>query len=515
MSEPLKSDLSPTNFDRHFRTDHLKKDLRGRSARGGAVTVIAQVCKFVLGIGSTVVLARLLTPQDYGLVGMVTAVTGFIALFKDMGLSMATVQRAEINHSQVSTLFWINVAASLFLAVITAALAPTTAWFYGEPRLTWIMLVLAGGYIFSGLGVQHAALLNRQMRYRALAITDIIAMVAAIAVAIVAAWFGAGYWALVLMPLTTGITNTAGDWIMCGWRPGLPKWRAAGLGSMLAFGSNYTGSHIISYLCRNLDNVLIGRYWGPQELGLYAKAYQLLILPLSQINSPIRAVAIPTLSRLVDSPDRYRKAYLRILEKIIMLTTPIVVFLIATSDWLIFLLLGPQWSGVSRIFGWLSIVAFVQPVSYTTGWLYISQGRTWEMFRWGMMNGALTIASIMTGLPWGAEGVAATYSISGLCISTPLLYWYVGRTGPVRTGDFYRTMTPSLCASLCALLVLLAFRQWVEVSNPLLGLAIAFGITVGVTLPVLAALPSGRLGLQDFRSLLALLATRQKKKSAL
>lgn len=511
----FKKDSSNTNSDRHFRTDHLKSDLRGRSIRGGAVTVMAQVCGFLLQMGSTIVLARLLTPQDYGLVGMVTAVTGFIALFKDLGLSMATVQRAEINHSQVSTLFWVNIALSLFLTVVTAALAPTIAWFYSEPRLIWITLVLASGYIFSGLGVQHAALLNRQMRYRALVITDMIALVVSIAVAIVSAWFGASYWALVLMPITKGLVNSAGDWIMCGWRPGRPNWRSSGVGSMLAFGSNLTGSQTITYLCRNLDNVLIGRYWGSQELGLYAKAYQLLVLPLIAINSPIRNVAIPTLSRLVDSPERYKQAYLRILEKIVMLTMPIVAYLIATSDWLVLFLLGPQWSEASQIFRLLSIIAFVQPVGYTIGWLFISQGRTWEMFKFGMMNGAITIASIIVGLPWGAAGVAATFSITGLCIITPLSYWYVGSAGPIRTGDFYRTMAPSLCASLCALLVLFAFRQWVEVSNPLIGLTIALMITAGITLSVFTILPSGRLALQDFRSLLALLARSQKKKSAL
>jgi PST family polysaccharide transporter len=514
LSEPPKNAPSTTNLDHHFRTDHLKNNLKDRSVRGGAITVTAQACKFVLQTGATIVLARLLTPQDYGLVGMVTAVTGLINLFKDLGLSQATVQKAEINHSQVSTLFWVNVVVSFFLAVMTAALAPAVARFYGEPRLTWIMVVLSSGYIFSGLNVQHAALLNRQMRYGTLVITDIIARLASIIIAIVLACFGARYWALISMTLTGAIINTAGDWLMCGWFPGPPSWDSS-VRSMLAFGRNLTGFQAINYFSRNFDNVLIGRYWGPQQLGLYVKAYQLLLLPLTQINSPIQRVAIPTLSRLVDSPDRYRQVYLRIEEKLTILTIPVVVFLIATSDWLILLLLGPQWSDASRIFAWLSFVALTQPVSYTTGWIFISQGRTSEMFKWGIIAGSITIASFIIGLPWGAEGVAAAYSIAGLCIRTPLLFWYVGRIGPVRTSDFYHTAAPALCASLCALLVLLAFRRWVEVSNPLIGLIIAFGITAGVTLLVLTMLPSGRSALQDFRGLLALLVKRQKKKPAL
>lgn len=511
MSEPLKNDLSPTNSNRHFHTSHLEADLKGHSVRGGAITMSAQAGKFVLQTGSTIVLARLLTPQDYGLVAMVTVVTQFIALFKDLGLSQATVQRTEINQSQVSTLFWINVGASLFLAVLTAALTPAIVWFYDEPRLTSITLVLACSYLFSGLGVQHAALLNRQMRYGALGIIDTLSLAAAITIAIVSTQFGAGYWALVILPITNGIFHTAGHWIACDWRPGPPSW-GSDIRSMLAFGGNLTGFQIINYFSRNLDNVLIGWYWGPQALGLYAKAYQLLLLPLQQINGPIRAVAIPTLSRLVDSPDRYKKAYLGIEEKVTMLTLPVVVFLIATSDWLILLLLGPQWMEASRIFAWLSFVALTQPVAYTTTWLFISQDRTRHMLQWGMIGGAISMSSIIAGLPWGPVGVAASYAITGLCIRTPILFWLVGRAGPVRTRDFYHTMAPAACASLCALAALLAFRQWVEVSNPLVGLTIALGITAGITLSVLALLPSGRSAIQDFKSLFAVLVRRKKKK---
>ncbi len=148
-----------------FDTEYLKADLKGRSVRGGAVTMAAQGIKFFLQIGSTVVLARLLTPEDFGLIAMVTAVTGFVMMFKDMGLSMATVQRAEIDHAQISTLFWINVVLSLAFMLLTATLAPAIAWFYSEPRLTWITLALAGAFIFSGFTVQHQALLRRQMNF--------------------------------------------------------------------------------------------------------------------------------------------------------------------------------------------------------------------------------------------------------------------------------------------------------------------------------------------------------------
>ncbi|MCG6135958.1 MAG: lipopolysaccharide biosynthesis protein [Nostoc sp. LLA-1] len=503
----MKKLSSRDKQEHYFRTTHLKEDLKGRSVRGGAITMFAQVFKFGLNLVSNVVLARLLTPPDYGLVGMVTAVTGFVTIFRDLGLSMATVQKEEINHQQVSTLFWVNILISIVTTIITVAIAPVIAQFYSEPRLTWITIALAGGFIISGLGVQHQALLNRQMQYKVLMTRDVISMLAGIVSAIVAAWYGLGYWALVILPLVTAFVGTAGLWMACNWRPGLPA-RKAGVRSMLVFGSNLTGFNMVNYFARNLDNVMIGRVWGAQQLGLYAKAYQLLLLPLQQINAPVTAVAIPTLSRLVDSPERYRQAYLRILEKLTILTTPLIVFLIATSDWIILLLLGEQWSEASPIFSLLGIIALTQPVSSTTGWLFITQGRTNHMFQWGVVGSTLSVVSIIAGLPWGATGVAASYSISGLLIRTPILFWYVGRAGSVKAIDIYRTMAPSTIASLCSLLVIVAVRQYIEIQNPLIGILLGFSITLGITLLILMILPTGRRSLRDFKELASYLSNK-------
>jgi PST family polysaccharide transporter len=246
-------------------------------------------------------------------------------------------------------------------------------------------------------------------------------------------------------------------------------------------------------------------------LGFYAKAYQLLLLPLNQINAPIAAVAVPTLSRLADSPERYRETYLRILEKISILTMPLIVFMIAASDWLVWLLLGPQWSEASRIFSILGIAALVQPVSNTTGWIFITQNRTNHMLKWGAIGSTLSVIAIIGGLPWGATGVAVSYSISGLLIRTPILFWFVGRAGSIRTIDIYRTMASSALASLCALLVITTVRYHIEIPNPLIGLIVAFTITVGITLLILAIIPTGRAALKDFKNLLPLIIKKKKQ----
>jgi O-antigen/teichoic acid export membrane protein len=502
--------VTTTQGAEYFRTDHLRTNLGGRTARGGAVAILSQGLKFVITIAATSIMARLLTPQDYGLVGMVAFVTGFVSMYKDLGLSAATIQRSEISSEQISTLFWVNVLLSLGITLFTAAIAPLVAWFYGEPRLTGITIVTAGGFIISGLAVQHEALLRRQMRYFVLALTSLTSMAMGYVVGIILAWHGFSYWALVASQLAVAATSTLLIFSFCRWLPGLPK-RNTGVRSMIRFGGNLTGFTTINYFSRNLDNLLIGRFWGAQQLGLYTRAYQLMALPIEQINEPVSSVAVPSLSRLTDSPESYRKAYLRMLEKIALLTMPFVVLMIVTSDWIIRIVLGSQWVGATRIFVLLGITALFQPIANTTGWLLISQGRTNHMLQWGLISGPIIMASIIAGLPWGAVGVAASYALTRVCIVDPLLYWFVGRTGPVRTMDFYRTIAPFVVASAVALLAALAFRRWSGLNSGVLIILLCSIITALMTFLTLAVIPAGRQALYDVKSSSLLLLNREHK----
>ena len=488
-----------TPSEEFFRTDHLRVNLGGRTARGGVVAIVSQGLKFVITIGATSVMARLLTPADYGLIGMVAFVTGFVAMYKDLGLSTATIQNREISFEQISTLFWINILLSLGITLFTAAIAPLVAWFYGEPRLALVTVVTAAGFLIGGLAVQHEALLRRQMRYFALASISLTSMVIGYLVGIILAWRGFSYWALVFSQLAVITAGTLLTVSLCRWIPGLPK-RNTGVRSMIRFGSNLTGFTTINYFSRNLDNLLIGRVWGAQQLGLYTRAYQLMGLPIDQINEPISSVAVPALSRLTDSPESYRRAYLRMLEKIALLTMPCVVLMIATSNSIVRIVLGPQWAGTTRIFVLLGITGLFQPIANTTGWLLISQGRTNHMLQWGFISGPLIMGSIIAGLPWGAVGVAASYAFTRVCIVDPLLYWFVGRRGPVRTIDFYKTIAPFALASMAALLAALAFRQWSNLNSGIGTIFLSAIIVAVTTFLTLAIIPAGRKALYDVKN---------------
>jgi len=482
--------------DQYFRTDDLREGVAGRAIRGGAFTVGSQASQFVIGLLATMVMARLLTPRDYGLIGMVTVVTGFLTIFKDIGLSRATIQRNVLTHDEASSLFWINGAVGVGIALLTAAIAPVIARFYGEPRLTNITIALACGFLVSGFSVQHQALLRRRMRFGILAANDVFSITLASVVGITMAFERMSYWAIVGNQLTFTISGAVLAWTVCRWRPSLPK-RSTPVREMLAFGGNITGFTVLNYFSRNTDDLLIGRFWGSQQLGLYAKAYQLLLFPLNQINLPIGGVAVPTLSRLVDEPERYRAAFARTLDKIVLITMPLVVFLMVCSDWLIAVVLGSQWVGAAKIFMWLAIAGFVQPIGYTTGWLFTSQNRTGELLRWGVMSSVLAVGSIAAGVHWGAEGVAKSYGLTSALITTPLNLWWVGRRGPVRTWDFYKTSAPFAISAIIAGGAVYVFHYFAHPAHELVGLIIGFGITIVVFLAVLSAGAAGRAALRD------------------
>ncbi len=387
---------------------------------------------------STAIIARILSPEDFGLIAMVAVFTGFIGQFKDLGLSMATVQRPDIKHDQVSTLFWINVAASIVLAGIGVSIAPLVASFYDEPRLTLITIGLSCTFIFGGLGAQHTALLRRQMRFKALASIEIISMAAGVICSIIMAILGANYWALVGMTATQSATFAIASFCFSGWLPGRPK-RSAEVSSMIRFGGNLTGFTLFNYFTRNADNLLIGRFVGAGALGVYSKAYALLQLPLAQINGPVVAVAMPALSRLQNNPKQFRNYYLQAIRTIAYASMPLIGLLCLLSEEVVFIMLGPQWGHAALIFQIFAAFAIIQPIVATTGWVYMSLDRTARMFRWGVINSIVSVIAIAIGVNWGAVGVAIASTIAAFILLIPtLLYAYHGT--PINLGSVTKSL---------------------------------------------------------------------------
>jgi len=459
-------------------------------------------------MGSTIVLARLLTPQDFGLIAMVTAVTGFVMMFKDMGLSMATVQKAEINHAQISTLFWINIGLSLCVMVVIAALAPVIAWFYGEPRLTGITLALAAAFIFGGLAIQHQALLRRQMRFGTLAVIGIISMLAGIVAAIISAWYGAGYWALVIMQLAGAIAGAIAVWVACGWRPSLPV-RRSGVREMLAFGGNLTGFNVVNYFARNLDNILIGRVWGPVSLGFYAKAYGLLMLPIRQLRAPINSVALPGLSRMQSEPVKFKKYYVTVVTVLAFTSMPLTVFLAVFSEDVIKLVLGQQWLQAAGIFQILSIAAFIQPVFTTRGLVLLSLGQSKRYLKTGIIQSSAFIIALIFGLPWGAKGVATSYAISNYVMLIPM-FLYCFKYTPLGLEDFAKAVWRPAVVSIGLAIGLSAMKEVINYSGIAVNLAAGLSLALLIYFVLWLIIPGGKSILRELLGHFSLLLKKKQ-----
>lgn len=466
------------------RPDGSGDDLRGRAIRGGAVTLGAQASRFGLQLASTVILSRLLLPSDFGLIAMITAITGFVELFGDLGLSAATVQREQMNDQQLSTLFWINVTCGILLSGVGAAFAPGIAWFYGDSRLIPLTTALATGFALAGLGVQHQAILRRRMQFRALAWVDVASNALGVGAGIGAALAGWGVWSLVAQRLVASASSSSGAWLACRWRPAL-RFATGGIRSLLVFGGHLTGFNALNYLMRNADNVLIGRWWGAADLGIYGRAYQLLLLPIQQINAPISSVALPTLSRLQGDPERFRSFYLRALDLLASITMPAVVAMSVLSEALVEVLLGERWSQVAVVFRLLSGAVIVQSTCNTTGWLYVATGRTDRMLRWGIGASVLLLSSFVVGIPYGVTGVATAYSVAMLAQTIPCL-WFATRGTRITLYDIGRSVLPATVSAFGAgaatLAIDIGFREALGSGERLCVGAVAFGATYAIGL---------------------------------
>ena len=394
----------------HFATDHLLTGLKERAVSSGVVTMVAQGAQFVLTLASTMVLARLLTPQDFGLVAMVTTVIGFFRIFNDAGLSTATVQREGITHAQVSNLFWTNVMLGVAITLLLAICAPVVARFYHEPRLVNITLALCLTFLFTTSAVQHMALLKRQMRFKAIALIQVSSMAAGILTGIGMALLKCGSWSLVGMQLATPMLALILTWSASRWRPQLPT-RRSGTRSLLSFGANLTASSFLWSLARGSDSLLIGRFFGSAPLGLYTRAAALLNRPLEQAMGPLEAVFVPTFSRLQAQPERYRRMAFQVYDSMAVGSFPIAGMLLALAHPLTLVVLGPKWESAAMIFAGFTLVALYVPIASVAGWLLSSQGRGRDYMVLSSIVSSVTVLFFLVGLRFGPVGVAMSYSV--------------------------------------------------------------------------------------------------------
>ena len=408
-------------------------------------TIIKQLLQFTI----FVILARLLLPEDFGLIGMILGITGFVGLFSELGFGAALIQRKAIDEAHLSSAFWLNVITGIILTGMVLSLAPLVARFYSEPRLKLLTMLISINFFIGSLNIVHRALLNRSMDFRRLAIIETTAATIAGTAAIILAFIGFGVWSLVWQMIISTAIGVVMMWQTSRWRPRLCL-NTKAIGELFGFSGNLLGFGVFNYWVRNSDDLLIGKFIGSAALGVYSRAYSIMLMPLRQLSATVGKVMFPALSKIQDDKARVKEIYLRTICIIALIAFPMMLGLLVVADSFVLALLGYKWSEVIPLLRMFALLGMVQSIGTTVGWIYNSQGRTDLQLRWGMRAGGLLILSIVIGVLLGSiKSVALCYVVmSGVILVYPN-FAIPGKLINLTFGEVVRNLSSIFaCASL-------------------------------------------------------------------
>ncbi|HEX2492786.1 MAG TPA: lipopolysaccharide biosynthesis protein, partial [Steroidobacter sp.] len=394
--------------------------LAGAAASATKWVAVSQASRLAAQLLGMVILARLLSPSEFGVIAMASVVTTLALLFYDFGTRAAVIQRRELPSVLLDSIFWLNVGFGLAIAILIALAAPLIAIAMHEAQLTGVLRVLALAFPIVPLGLVQQALLERASRFRSVALIECCAALAGLATAVLAALAGWGVYSLVAQAIVTWTVITAGVWAASTWRP---AWRCslALIREIAGFSGNLVGFEIFTFIARNMDTVLIGRFFGATDLGYYNLAYKILLLPLQHISWVVARALFPALSRMQDDKQRLRQVYVRAAAAVFLITAPVTLGLFVLREPFVLAVMGERWLKVADLLFWLAPVSMVESVVTTAGLLYACTGRTDLLFKFGVVFGVAEVCGTVVGLQWSVEGVAAAYYATALILFWPRL----------------------------------------------------------------------------------------------
>lgn len=400
----------------------VSSSLGKKASRGAGIMGVGQLIRIAIQFSSVIILARLLDASSFGLIAMVTAVIGVAEVVRDFGLAPAAIQAKSLSVAQRSNLFWINLCIGIFLAVIVTLLSNPIGELYDDDRVPGIMYCLSSVFIINAVSTQYRAGLSRELRFGALALSEILGQASGLLVAVVLAMLGAGYWAIVGQQISQALVLALAVIVAGKWWP-RPYNRAAPVRSLLTYGSNLLGTQLLVYVSSNIDTFLIGLRYGPNILGYYNRAFQMIVLPLNQINSPATRVALPVLSRIQEDKKTFDRYLIKGQVCLSWVVIPVFMFAAINSDDVVHLLLGDGWGVVAPLFTLLAIGGVFQTLSYATYWVFLARGLTGSNLRFALTTRTGMIGLIALGSIWGVSHVAIAYASSLALIWVTGLIW--------------------------------------------------------------------------------------------
>ena len=481
-------------------------DVHSRSVRGGVIAFFARGGAQFIRLMSLLVLARLLAPADFGLMAMVMAAVGIADVFRDLGLSAATVQRAEITHQQINTLFWVNVLFGFLMMLAVMAVAPMLGRFYSDPRIQNITYALACSFLLAGLGTQHMALLRRGLRFKELAYINLTSMVFGNLAAVVLAALGMHHWSIVLGSLVTSFASTGLAWHYSAWRPQRPAYDPT-VKPMLRFGGALTLFTLMSYIGQNLPSLIIGRSWNATAVGVYNRGYLLLSSLTSFALEPLNLIVPAALARFGDDERAFREYYLHSLTITTLLVMPVSLLCVGMPEDIVRVLLGAQWGETAPLLRLMAMGTLPQALCFTTGWIYLARGDSRRMTHWGAFGWTFLIVCLLAGARFGLEGIATAYAASMALLLIPCLLYAFGGTTLTLVGVWQACWRPVAAALLTWVVVMLLWMLLHDRSAAL---------RLGVCTTVFGLLDVGLLitVFQQRQTLLALIAQLRSRSTA-
>ena len=422
---------------------------RQKTLTGITWSIVSQVGRqgftFVIGV----VLARLLSPREFGLIAMVTVITGFAGIFAEFGFSAALIQKQEVQPEHLSSVFWLNLASGLLLMVILMSSSLLIAGFYNEPLLVPLTVLISTNFFFQSASIIQRMLMRKTLNFRTLSMVDVAMIAVSGGVAIVMAYAGFGVWSLAVRSVVGSAVAMALLWRLSDWRPGFTfQWQA--VKELLGFSLNLLGTRTLGYWARNIDNLLIGRFLGSNPLGVYSRAYSVLLFPLTNVSLVLSRVMFPSYSIIQEDKRRVKNMHLKITRAIALITFPLAFGLLVTVEPFVISVFGLHWAEMIPILRVFCIVGLIQSVVSLNGSLYLSQGRSNLQLGVAFPLRANSLLGIVIGLRWGGIGVAIGYATAALINFCPSIY-FGGKLIGLTFTEFLRNLSEVfLCGAAMA-----------------------------------------------------------------
>lgn len=382
-----------------------------RVVKSAAITISSGGARFLGSFVTAVVLGRLLTPDDFGLVGMVMPIIAFVAMLADGGVSNHTLQAKTLSQQQLSLTFWIGVIISIALFILLGLLSPVVATIYGDDRLQLLTIVVASALVLSIFNTQHNVLVKRCFKHNYFAVAEIVGSLSGMTAGISLALSGAGYWAIAAAPLVRHIAHSLVIWYLTGWVPIIPKVNKDEIKEILSFGGYVIFSNAVVTGCRNLDKVILGVKFGAEEVGYYAMAYNIMMLPFFQVLTPAGGAIVPYFSQIREREEEFKKAILKVVTYLGFIVAPFMAFAATHSEELLILILGEQWRPATPVFSLLAYASITGSMITPLNWAMIASGQPSKLARWSVITVIPMITAFLIGSHWGGSGIAAGYLV--------------------------------------------------------------------------------------------------------